>query len=422
MSTSSLHIQHAIVVPAHGGYYNEDLEAIRAGAVRDGFFYVGAPVTPGFGRIKEPSEAASIVLLLDNGQVVSGDALSVEFAGAAGRAGRFRWDDQVELLQAMCQRLEHAPVSTFFAMCEALESEPLPQGLNVPAAMYGLSQALLQAVAIAQERTPAEVLATELGVDVARELIPVNVQTGEDRHTNVDKAILKRADVLPHGLINDLDEAFGREGELLLEYLTWVVRRIQAFGPPDYRPELHLDVYGLPGLAFENDEAKIADYLTRLAASAHPYDLCVETPVLMASRAAQIDMFGTLRAALADRDAKVKLVVDEWANGLDDILAFVAAGVTDMINVKSPDLGAIGNAAKAVLACWEGGTRPILGGSCTDTDQSSRLMSHVALACQPAWVLARPGMGVDEAFQVVRNEMARTLAVIETRDADMEAR
>ena len=63
-----------------------------------------------------------------------------------------------------------------------------------------------------------------------------------------------------------------------------------------------------------------------------------------------------------------------------------------------------------------GGVRPILGGSCAETDQSARIMAHVALATRPAWVLARPRMGVDEGLQIIYNEMARTLAIIESSD------
>ena len=43
-------------------------------------------------------------------------------------------------------------------------------------------------------------------------------------------------------------------------------------------------------------------------------------------------------------------------------------------------------------------------------------MAHVALATRPAWVLARPGMGIDEGLQITYNEMARTLAIIESAD------
>jgi methylaspartate ammonia-lyase len=38
---------------------------------------------------------------------------------------------------------------------------------------------------------------------------------------------------------------------------------------------------------------------------------------------------------------------------------------------------------------------------------------HVALACQPDVIMAKPGMGVDEAISLVENEMARTLAEVQ---------
>ena len=77
-----------------------------------------------------------------------------------------------------------------------------------------------------------------------------------------------------------------------------------------------------------------------------------------------------------------------------------------MVNVKSPDLGSLTRTVQAIRQCWEGGVRPILGGSCTDTDVSARAIANVALGAGPAWVLARPGMGIDEGFQIVHNECA----------------
>jgi len=197
--------------------------------------------------------------------------------------------------------------------------------------------------------------------------------------------------------------------------VSWVANRIRRHGRSGFHPELHFDVYGLPGLVFDNDVERIAEYLADIERRAAPFKVCVEMPVEMTSRDAQIEAFASLRAALRERGSDLSLIVDEWANDLDDIRAFVDAGASDMINVKSPDLGSIANAARAVVACLKGGVRPILGGSCTDTDQSARLIAHVALACRPAWVLARPGMGVDEGLQIVRNEMLRTLAIVRAR-------
>jgi len=51
----------------------------------------------------------------------------------------------------------------------------------------------------------------------------------------------------------------------------------------------------------------------------------------------------------------------------------------------------------------------LLGGSCVETDLSAKVSVHVALATQPTALLAKPGMGIDEALQIMRNEMNRAL-------------
>ena len=411
-----MRIERALAVPARGGYFNEDLAAIRAGSPRDAFVYTGEPISSGFGRINEPSEAISIVLMLDNGVTVAGDAMSVEYSAAAGRHGRFRVADQLRPFTEVCEYLEGRQVSSFLELSDALEEHPFGAGLHRPAAMYGASQALLQAVALDRRLTPAEVLADELGTTLSETPIAIYAQCGEDRYRGVDRMVLKGVDVLPHGLINEV-EKLGGDGERLAEYVSWVVSRIRSFGDEAYEPELHFDVYGLLGTIFDGDAGLIADYLVDLERRAAPYSLCIETPILLDSRAAQIEGLAEVRAALRARESRVQLIADEWANDVDDIRLFVAAEAVDMVNVKSPDLGSIANAARCIRACWSGGARPILGGSCTDTDLSARVISHVALATQPAWVLARPGMGVDEGLQIVHNEMARTLAVVAARAA-----
>ena len=406
-------IERALAVPAKGGFFNDDLEAIYSGATRDGFGYRGDPLTPGFQQIRQPSEAISIVLLLDNGASVSGDGMSVTYAGARGRVPRFQIQQQQPLLEPVCRWLEGKSVQGFLGLCRELQEQEFGVDLHRPAAFYAVSQALLQAVAQNEGATCAQVLAADLGLTVARGLIPIYIQCGEDRYDNVDKSILKEVDVLPHGLVNST-ELMGPEGDALADYVSWISARIARYGREGYRPEIHIDVYGFVGQVFDHRSDRIADYLSELGQRALPYSLNVETPVLLRTREAQIDLFSSIRRQLERCGSDVRLVVDEWANDLDDIRAFIAAGATHSINVKAPDLGAVSNAAEAVVECWKGGVRPILGGSCAETDQSARIMAHVALATSPAWVLARPGMGVDEGLQIVHNEMARTLAIIES--------
>ena len=398
-------------MPVKGGFFNDDLQAIHTGIPRRGFGYQGDPVTPGFQRIRQPSEAVSIVLVLDNGLTVFGDGMSVTYAGTGGRSSRFQIREQLPLMESVCKFLEGESFHSFLHFCGELEQQEFDPSLHRSAALYAASQAFLQVVAMDRGLTCAQVVAEELGLTVSDKLIPIYVQCGDDRYDNVEKAVLKRVDVLPHGLVNS-PERIGVHGEALAEYIVWIVGQIRQYGEEGYRPEIHIDSYGLVGQLFDHHPLKIADYLINLEQHARPYPLNLETPVLMETRNAQIDLFASIRQELERRESRVQIIADEWANDLSDIRAFIAAEATHMVNVKAPDLGAISNSAQAVLECWSGGVRPILGGSCAETDQSARIITHVALATRPAWVLARPGMGIDEGFQITYNEMARTLAII----------
>jgi methylaspartate ammonia-lyase len=70
-----------------------------------------------------------------------------------------------------------------------------------------------------------------------------------------------------------------------------------------------------------------------------------------------------------------------------------------------------------VLLCKERGVEAYLGGTCNETERSAQLCVHVALATRPYQMLAKPGMGVDEGFMIVTNEMRRALAVLRHKRA-----
>jgi methylaspartate ammonia-lyase len=55
------------------------------------------------------------------------------------------------------------------------------------------------------------------------------------------------------------------------------------------------------------------------------------------------------------------------------------------------------------------------GGTCNETDLSARTCVHLAMATRPERMLAKPGMGFDEGFTVVNNEMERIIAVLRSR-------
>lgn len=184
----------------------------------------------------------------------------------------------------------------------------------------------------------------------------------------------------------------------------------------EYHPAFHLDVYGTIGVAFDNDPVKMADYLAELAAEAEPYDLRIEGPMDSGSREAQIKDMKALKDELARRDIKVELVADEWCNTLEDIKLFVDHEAADVVQIKTPDLGGINNTIEAVMYCKENNVGAYQGGTCNETDRSSRICVNLALATQPDQVLAKPGMGVDEAIMIVKNEMNRILEILKYKD------
>jgi methylaspartate ammonia-lyase len=281
---------------------------------------------------------------------------------------------------------------------------------------YGVSQALLKAVALARGVTMAEVIADEWGLPLPDAMVPIHAQSGSERYHNADKMIVRRVASLPHALVDNIPEQLGEDGTELTRYARWLKGRIHELGGEDYRPTVHLDVHGALGQICENNLGRVLGQLYALEQAVQPYPLRVESPVVMESREAQIETMKTLRDYVRLRKMNVQLVVDEWANTLEDIRAFVKAQAADMIQIKMPDLGSVHNTVEAVSVCKSGDVGAFLGGSCAETDLSAKVAVHVALATRPDLIMAKPGMGVDEGVMLVQNEMARILAWIRTRD------
>lgn len=412
-----MRITDVLCVPVRSGFYRDDQAAIRAGAVHDGFLYDGQPVTPGFSRIREPGEAVSVMLVLDDGQIALGDCAEVQYSAAGGRAPAFSSTDAVAVI-----RDKVAPLLTGRAHEDFLGPAELVDGLLVggarlPAAVrYGLTQALLHAQSLDRAVTMAEVVRDEYRTGIELVPVPLYAQSGDDRYTSVDKMILKEVDVLPHGLINEVGTKLGDDGGLLRDYVRWLSLRIRTLRRrPEYAPRLHIDTYGTIGMAFGGDLGAVANYLALLSECAAPFPLRVEHPIEAGSRDAQVAVYAQLRSVLRDRGVPVDLVVDEWCNTLEDIEVFVAAGAADVIHVKTPDLGGVNNTVEALLHVKRNGLAAYCGGTCNETDVSGRVSAHVAMACGADQVLAKPGMGVDEGLMIVGNEMARVAALAARR-------
>ncbi|HBK69257.1 MAG TPA: methylaspartate ammonia-lyase [Firmicutes bacterium] len=408
-------IVQLICAPVRTGFFFDDQLAIKNGVEHDGFTYKGLPVTPGFSSLRQAGEAVSVMLLLENGELAWGDCAAVQYSGAAGRDGLFVAEESMLVLNRVVKPwLEGKRLTTFRELAAELDQmkDPETGRLLHTAIRYGVTQALLDAVAKARRKLMVDVIAEEYGVEPLSSPLPIFAQSGDDRFTNADKMIIKGIDVLPHGLFNNVHDKLGRRGEKLLTYVEWLKKRIGELKPrDDYRPVIHVDVYGTIGMAFEHDPEKIISYLEMLEETSAPYRLRVEGPVDMCNREAQIGMMQLLTRLLEQRGSSVELVADEWCNTLEDIKLFAQARAGQMIQIKTPDLGGINNTIDAVLYCKAQGVGAYLGGTCNETDRSAQICVHIAMATGPAQILAKPGMGMDEGYMIIYNEMGRILAL-----------
>lgn len=406
-------ITKVICAKGRTGFYFDDQKAIKLGAKTDGSMYIGKPVTEHFSRIRQAGESISVLLVLEDGQVAHGDCCAVQYSGAGGRDPLFLAEKFIPIIEnEVAKELVGKELNSFKDLAKHIDTMHVNGQRLHTAIRYGVSQAILDAVSKAHKLNICDLIAKEYNTNVSTDMIPIFTQSGDDRYNNADKMIMKGAPVLPHGLFNSL-EKLGQKGEKLKEYVAWLKQRVHDYAPYEgYQPVLHLDCYGTIGLAFGHDNyVGMADFLKELSEIAHPLHVRIEGPMDSDEREQQmIDLRG-LTKELDDRNIPVEIVADEWCNTYEDVVYFADNKAGHMVQIKTPDLGSIHNTIEAVLYCKKVGVGAYQGGSCNETDRSAQISIQAAMATGACQILAKPGMGVDEAFMIAYNEMNRILSL-----------
>ncbi len=409
-------VKKVICSKALTGFYMDDKQAIKAGAKSDGFVYKGDPVTPGFKSIRQPGVAVSVMFVLEDGKIVYGDCAVAQYAASGGREVPNTADALIkEIEKYVIPYFEGMDIKDFKSTAEKFDRAKF-DGHQLPASIrYGVTQAILEAVAHERKLTMCEVVIDEYGLE--RDLTPVriNAQSGDERYTNVDKMILKKVGMMPHGLINNVEEKLGKDGQKFLDWIKWVNHRITEIGDADYKPVMRYDVYGCMGYAFDDDLDKVFEYLLKVAEACEPYEVFIEMPIDLKSNDKQLEGMKYLRKRLDDAGCRLKLIIDEYANTYEEIVEWVDAKGADMVQVKTIDLGGINNIIESVLYCKKNGVLAYQGGTCNETDKSALVCVNLAVATKPFAMAGKPGMGVDEGVMIVNNEQERLLAILKAR-------
>ena len=403
-----------VCAPGRTGFFFDDQKAIKMGAKSNGAAYVGAPATPGFKSIRQAGESISVMIILEDGQIAWGDCAAVQYSGAGGRDPLFLAEDFIPVIEKYIKPvLVGKEADNFRELAKEMEAITVDGKRLHTAIRYGLSQVLLDAVAKAHKKLICEEVADEYGLQVSDKMVPIFTQSGDNRYENADKMIMKGAQILPHALINNVETKLGKDGSILKEYVAWLRDRIvELRADDDYMPIMHIDVYGTIGQAFGDDNFKgMADYIAELEEVAKPFKLRIEGPMDAGEREKQMLCLKGLREEMDKRGINVELVADEWCNTLEDVIYFCDNKAGHMAQIKTPDLGGINNTIEAVLYCKQHGFGAYQGGTCNETNRSAEVCVECAMATQPDQILAKPGMGVDEGYMIVYNEMSRILAL-----------
>ena len=400
------------------GFYMDDKEAIKRGAEEDGFIYKGEPVTPGFKHIRQPGVAVSVMFVLENGDIAYGDCAVAQYAASDGREVPNTGDKLIAMIEKyVTPYFEGMDLQNFKQTAETFDRFEFEGAGRLPAAIrYGVTQAILDAVAKIRHCTMCEVVLDEYKLPIDLTPVRLNAQSGDDRYLNVDKMILKQVGMIPHGLINNVEKKLGiGDGKIFLSWIDWVTHRIKEIGEPEYNPVLRYDMYGTIGYCFHDDLDKVLDYLLEMERICRPYQVFCEMPVDLKSDAKQMEGFKYLRRKLREKGSTMKLIIDEYANTFEDIKRWVDNDGMDMVQVKTIDLGGINNIIEAVLYCKEHNVLPYQGGTCNETDHSAIVCVNLAVATKPFAMASKPGMGVDEGVMIVNNEQQRLLKILEAK-------
>ncbi len=411
-------IKQVILTESFTGFYFDDQVAIKKGATQDGFFYLGEPKTPGFSKIRQKGEAISVQIVLEDGTIGIGDCAAVQYSGTGGRDPLFIAKDFIPFMEkTLVPLLLLEDFDGFRRLAEKYDRIEIKGKKLHTAIRYGLSQAFLSTAAAYFKLTMAEVIRKEYGIKGKKYApVPIFSQSGDERYTNVDKMILKQADVLPHALINNVEKKLGKNGELLLTYVGWLRDRILKYRERlDYLPVFHIDVYGTIGIAFQYDYDRITQYLLELEAAAKPFAIRIEGPIDAGEREGTMVGLRELTRRMDQAGSKLEIVADEWCNTVEDVIYFADQKAGHMLQIKTPDLGGINNVVEAILYCNKKHIGSYCGGTCNETNLSAEATTNIAIACKADQCLAKPGMSVDDGYMIVRNCMNRVIRLANSR-------
>lgn len=390
-----------------GSYFFEDIDQIRHKFISIADRYHTPTSHDRYPFVRTPAPVVGVGLKLEDGSVHWGDAVAVSFGGKAGRAGPRSPD---ELDRWFKTDFKSWSLGRDVSGWLSLEESFLKAYKTTPAFIrYAVSQALLSAASHGTGMSAYKLLAKDLGLTPAKQPITLHGSSGGNWDDTVDRMLARKISYLPQGQFENLESQIGTDGANLLKWIDGFKQRAARF---NYQPTLTLDFHGALDAVFDHSEKRIADFIARMSQKADPHPLHVESPIVGKTLQDHAKRLAGIRSNVRAAAPSTKIIADEWANEVSDIQYLIDQKSVDGIHIKMPDTGTLSECAEAVRICKQAKVFALLGGSCTETDLGANASVHLALACSPDALLIKPGMGFDESYVQMHNEMVRRLSIV----------
>lgn len=164
-------IKNVVCSAGRTGFYFDDQRAIKNGAISDGATYIGEPVTEGFSRVRQSGESISVMIILEDNQIAFGDCAAVQYSGAGGRDPLFLAEDFIPIIEKeVAPKLIGREITSFKELSNLVENIRVDNKKLHTAIRYGVTQALLDVVAKANNCLMCQVISKEYNTSILGEL------------------------------------------------------------------------------------------------------------------------------------------------------------------------------------------------------------------------------------------------------------
>jgi len=261
-----------------------------------------------------------------------------------------------------------------------------------PALRYGLSQALLAAVAQDRGISIAEVVAREYDLPRPTAVIPLLAQLDTNRPLDslaqLSSHIAAIGYTVPDG---EPKEILGDNAIILQRFLRILMENVVAMPGWENPTRIHIDLRGGLGKLYGNNTGQMLGALVGLETSIKPLQLSVENPVGGDSLVEIVARTRDLREFLRFRKMDVNTAVGP-VNTISDAQALIDANALDMLRIDPLQVGDLSIVIEIMLLARAEGKQVILAMDAGVSGHALQILAQVALAIQPDIVVA-PAVG-----------------------------